>query len=61
MEEAQVAAQEAAKHHREVLANNTVKPHSNVTVASNATVVAKNTTAPAAPATTAAPVANKTK
>jgi len=46
MEQAQAAAQEAAKHHREVVANNTV--HSNATVVSNVTVVAKNVTAPAA-------------
>jgi len=54
MEQAQAAAQEAAKHHREVVANNTA--HTNATVASNATVVAKNVTEPVAK-----PVANKTK
>jgi flagellar biosynthesis GTPase FlhF len=46
MEQAQAAAQEAAKHHREVVANNTA--HANATVASNATVVAKNATVPVA-------------
>jgi len=50
MEEAQAAAQEAAKHHREVLANNSL--HSNTTV-SNVTVK-PNATAPVANATVAA-------
>merc|ERR1719182_438572 len=47
MEQAQAAAQEAAKHHREVVANNTA--HTNVTaVQSNATVVAQNASVPVA-------------
>jgi len=63
MEEAQAAAVEAAKHHREVVANST-KPTvvANTTVvASNATVVASNSTAPVQANATVAVKANTTK
>ena len=48
MEQAQAAAKEAAKHHREVLANNTAHSNTTVVAASNATVVKANVTAPVA-------------